>query len=170
MYTIVKKSFKGNMIQLLQEGEEKPKWYFLNPAVEAFVKSAGIDTGATVTSIETEMQGKDIFITKLKSDRTGAPSSAGQQKSYVKPQYKSSGGSGSYSGISASESEKISRLSVMRSVSTIVAGLINNLDIKSPQEVIDVSDIIFDHLLSRVKETPVQPSVNSDSPQEETAF
>lgn len=144
-YKVTKKSFKGDMLLLNEVGKEneKGKWYFLSEAVQAFAKKINLGAGSEIESIETEQRGKDTYITKFKT--------SGDVNSVKRPTYTSESSASSSKGTwgqkSPEESEKITRLSVLSSVSNIVA----QLQISDVEEIKKVTCELYHTLLNEVK-------------------
>lgn len=143
-YKVTKKSFKGDMLLLNEVGKEseKGKWYFLSEPVQAFAKKINVGAGSELETIETEQRGKDTYITKLKT-------SGDSQAVVHRPTYQGSAPAKntSWGQKSPEESEKITRLSVLSSVSNIVA----QLQLTDVEEIKKVSSELFRSFLAEIK-------------------
>ncbi len=155
-YKVAKKSFKGNMLLLEKDGA-KGKWYFLSTPVEAYAKSSGVEVGTEVEDIQTEQRGKDTYITKLSIKGGSSVKSPTNDNTST-----SSGGSNgyrpSYGSKSPEESEKITRLSVLSSVATILS----NVAFDNAEATIKEADALFDHFLTKIR-----PGATASSPKAE---
>ncbi len=79
MYTLVKKSFKGDMFQLKPKGSnEEPRWFFLDASIKVPAKKIELNSNISIT---TELRGKETYITKIESaERTQTEESPAIQK------------------------------------------------------------------------------------------
>lgn len=143
-YKVAKKSFKGDMLLLNEVGKEseKGKWYFLTEAVQSFAKKLNVSAGSELESIETEQRGKDTYITKLKANGESPASVYKPTTAYQQSSAKSS-----WNQKTPEESEKITRLSVLSSVSNIVA----QLQLTDVEEIKKVSTELFRSFLAEIK-------------------
>ena len=141
MYTLERKSFKGNMLKLVDE-QGKSSWFFLNEPVQRFI-SGKLEPGdkLSIEVTDGEEEGSKL-ITKVTSDKlTGtASASAPTGGGYSKPAYTGGTSYGkkpwagksysapatkSYSGYSKStqEQEQISRLAIFHDAARIASSL-----------------------------------------------
>jgi hypothetical protein len=169
MYKITRKSFKGDMVELqsADNATEKPKWYFLDEKVQTYSKN--LKKGDTVNA-KFIQKGKDsviTYITKGGESDVQSPASTDKPtssyKSYPKYQSNNATQKPAWGQKSPEESERITRLSVLSSTVAIVAALKE----VTVENVYEITEGLFDALLSKVKETKtenletVAPSTNA---------
>lgn len=146
MYRVVKKSFKGDMLQLSEETQtdEQAKWFFLTPAVQKFAVT--IKKGDSI-DVVTEDKGDKKYISRINTGKGSAertPTAEAPTKTWSKP-------ASTWGQKSPEESEKISRLSLLSSTATIVA----SLGLKDTTEVLGAIDVVYEKLYGVLKATPL---------------